>query len=892
MDEKTRRQITWIVLIGALACLIVWGVGRSQEIGRLQNKLSSGTPEEQIEATRKLVDARLLSEALQDQPRWVQEKAVTSVAYLGTSQSWYQLLTAWYLLDAPVQQQASSLLKTMGNSAVPTLIEALKAKDANTRKGVAPILIDIGQPVIPYVLTLMDAWDDYIRTGAAVVLGGIGEPASKPVIAVIKRGGPDTASEQTDEEYLRERETAQDALRRMKATAFEPIANQLLTDADSADVRGIGATLLGAIADQTIAVPIPAEEAVKTVVPLVDRLQNDPAWSVRRKAAVSIGLLGPVARGEGAVGPVIQRLQDASEHPEVRSACAEALGRFGDPAAAGPLVTVMMNNYQGVQEPVVQALIRLGDPAVGPLSQAVRSADSQVRLMAAHALAGIPGPEAIEPLTVALQMQTGETTTRPGEEETGVATAADVHRAAAEALRNRSQQSLTQMADVAVGPLVKALYAEDWHVYYAARDALGKCGDAAIQPLIDVMASADVRAAHMAQQALVDIGPDAVPALVDALLAADTKSGLAQWASVALGKLGHDAMKPTAKLATDTSRSTAVRIAAIRALGESRSAEAIGVLNETYETGNQAVQIAAMDAIETIGMKGGTPTLMAGLQEESDRVADTAMQILLRWPHADVDKIGKFLNADRQGLQYRAAVVLASQETAATSMALAAAGAAPEAKDITTQRQKLGKLLSAAATNKSTSRPLRLHAIEGLSNIVYEPGLSELGEIVRSGGEFVSPAAKAIARIGVKTSRMQEQGALVEISEAGKLLVSILTETDSNELRMEAAVALSLMQQGPVDALIGHLEEASDELKPWIAATLGGIGKYATTEVIDTRDRSQDDERRHWLAVTLACIGDAPALRAIKFMPKEERPTGPDVEKAQELTSQIRLRKK
>ncbi|MFP3903834.1 MAG: HEAT repeat domain-containing protein, partial [Armatimonadota bacterium] len=352
MDEKTRRQITWIVLIGAIACLIVWGVGRSQTIARLQNKLSNGTPEEQIEATRELVDARLLSEALQDQPRWVQEKAVSSIAYLGTSQSWYQLLTAWYLLDAPVQEQASSLLRTMGNSAVPTLIEALKAKDANTRKGVAPVLIDIGEPVLPYVLPLMDAWDDYIRTGAAVVLGGIGEPATTPVIAVIKRMGPDTARGQTDEEYLRERETAQDALRRMKATAFEAIASELLS-ADTADVRGIGATLLGSIADQTVAAPLAPEDAVKTIPHLVDRLQNDSAWSVRRKAAVSIGLLGPLAQGEGAVAPVTQRLQNASEHPEVRSACAEALGRIGDPSTAGPLVNAMMTNYQGIEETVV-----------------------------------------------------------------------------------------------------------------------------------------------------------------------------------------------------------------------------------------------------------------------------------------------------------------------------------------------------------------------------------------------------------------------------------------------------------------------------------------------------------------------------------------------------------
>ncbi|MFO7945784.1 MAG: HEAT repeat domain-containing protein [Armatimonadota bacterium] len=889
MDEKTRRQITWIVLIGALACLIVWGVGRSQEIGRLQNKLSSGTPEEQIQATRELVDARTLSEALQDQPRWVQQKAVSSIAYLGTSQAWYQLLTAWYLLDAPVQEQASSLLTTMGNSAIPTLIEALKAKDANTRKGVAPILINIGEPVIPYVLPLMDAWDDYIRTGAAVVLGGLGELASDPVIAVIKRGGPDAASGQTDEEYLRERETAQDALRRMKATAFEPIADQLLTDADSADVRGIGATLLGAIADQTVATSIAPEDALKALPPLVDRLQNDPAWSVRRKAAVSVGLLGPVARGEGAVSPVIQTLQDPSEHPEVRSACAEALGRFGDPSAAGPLVNVMMNSYQGLEEQIVLALIRLGKSSVAPLAQAVRSGDPQVRLMAVQALAGIPGPEAIEPLTVALQMRAGEGT---GEQETGATTAADVRRAAAEALGNRSEQALTQRADVAVEPLVNALYAEDWHVYYAARDALGKCGDAAIQPLLGAMDSSDVRAAHMAQQALVDIGPDAVPALVDALLAADTKPRLANWASVALGELGYDAIEPVADVATDTSRSTAVRVAAIQALGETRSADAIDAVNDAYQSGNRALKIAAMNAIQTIGMEGGTPTLMDGLQATSDRVADRAMQILLRWPHVDLDNVKELLDAERQDLQYRAAVVLAFQETAATSMALAAAGAAPEAQGTTTQLDTLGKLLSDAATKKSASTPLRLHAIEGLSNIVYEPGLSELGEIVRSGGEFVSPAAKAIAHIGVKTSRMEAQGTLVEISEAGKLLIDILIETDSPELRMEAAVALSLMQEGPVNELISHLETASDDLKPWIAATLGAIGKYATENVANTHSGSQDDEFRHWLGVALACIGDSRALHVIKFMPKEERPTGPDVERAQELTSQIRLRKK
>jgi hypothetical protein len=99
------------------------------------------------------------------------------------------------------------------------------------------------------------------------------------------------------------------------------------------------------------------------------------------------------------------------------------------------------------------------------------------------------------------------------------------------------------------------------------------------------------------------------------------------------------------------------------------------------------------------------------------------------------------------------------------------------------------------------------------------------------------------------------------------------------------------MRSGPVRALVQQLDTVPEQIKPWIAATLGGIGRQATEHVLETRNRSQDADYRMWLAITMRCIGDDRSLKAIKHMHEQERPDPGQAARAMELTDQIRLQK-
>jgi len=871
VDESIRRQVNWIVAAAVIVIVIVWAVGRSHRMADLQDRLANGTPAQQLAAAGELVDGRALADAMKDQPRWVQERAVAAVAQIGTAQAWYQLLTAWYLLDAPVQQRATDLLISAGNSAIPTLVEALRDKDANTRKGVNAVLIAIGEPVIPYLLPLMDAWDDYVRAGVSAVLGGVGEPAIDELIAVIKEPAP-TGSEDPEaaEKYLRQRATAQAALQAMKAVAFPAIIGELLTDPNS-DTRGVGVTLLGgSFSPEEVAIVVPS---------LLGRLQSDTSYAVRRKAAASIGVLGPDARDNGATAPLIARLQDPNEHPDVRAAVAEALGKLGDPAAAGPLVQALIGNREGIADELVRAIERLGAASVGPLAGAIADPSGQVQLLAVRALANIGGPAPVVPLAQALSKSADPA----------------VRRAAAEALRARTDTQLIAHAATIIGPLTKALYDADWHVYYAARDALGKCGPAAIPALLQAMGSSDVRAAHMAQQALVRIGRPAVTSLVAAIKQAQTQTDLAKWAAIALGELGAYAVQPTAKVLSDQAQPAAVRRAAVNALGRTRSKDALPPLQTAYSRSEPAVAAAIMGAVGQIASGDGVDLLLKGLEASSPQVRDAAMTALSQWrasnPQPQLARLAE--KTQDKDLQYRAAIALVLSGTSAGDTQAAEIGGVRETGLDQTLAGKIGQLLSQAAADEGAAPPVRHGAINALGTMGYTQGVEALSRLLKAGGEYAADAAQAVALIGMKAPVEEDKEAGEELSEAGKSLITVLTDpNNSDSIRVQAAVGLAMMQASPVKDLVGQLEAAPDDIKPWLAATLGGIGRYATDPVYDARMRAQDPDQRAWLAITMECIGDAKSLQALKQIPDNEKPDEDRRAAALRLTDKLRLLKK
>jgi len=153
------------------------------------------------------------------------------------------------------------------------------------------------------------------------------------------------------------------------------------------------------------------------VEPLIKALKG---WDVvvRRRAAEALGEIGD----KRAVEPLIEALKDSDK--DVQKGAAKALGEIGDERAVEPLIEALRHIYypdhigwedrymgefddwigdmhlQGVVE---RALVKIGEPAVEPLIQALKDGYSHVREGAAKALGEIGDIRAVEPLIQALK---------------------------------------------------------------------------------------------------------------------------------------------------------------------------------------------------------------------------------------------------------------------------------------------------------------------------------------------------------------------------------------------------------------------------------------------------------------------------------------------------------
>lgn len=884
MEDTTRRQIDWVIIIAIAAALIVWGIGASQRRDVLVEKLTRGTPEQQLEATRQLVAGRMLADALKDQPRWVQDSAVRSIAELGTPQAWHELLTAFTLLDQPVKDRATALLIDAGNSAIPTLVEALKDKDAATRAGVNAVLIGIGEPAIPYLLPLMDAWDDYVRAGVNAILGGIGEPALDELIAVLKKTGPDAEQQaqyesEAADAFLRERATAQAAIKRVKAGAFGVIVSDLLTDADP-DIRGLGTSLLGQIADQTVSGALKPEDAVGAVAPLLGRVTQDTSYAVRRKAATALGLLGELAVANGAVAPLVARLNDKTEHADVRAEVAEALGRLADPAAAQPLVNALVTNRNGISDQVVDGLIRIGPKAVPALASAVAQTSGETQLLVTRALAGIGGDAPIPHLASTLASPSTE-----------------VRQTAAEALRARTAPMLTKHAAATVAPLSRALNDENWRVYNAARDALAKSGPTAVPALITALSSSNVRVADLAKTALVGIGAPAVDGLLAALQKAEAAPAVARWAAIALGEMGTKAMDRVGPLVTNTGLSPRVRAAAASALGLTGEPAALKLLSQAYTDATPEVGAAVVNAAARIPSAEGIPLALKGLRSPSPVIREAAMGALSGWRVGDPrPELAKLLPAADADLKARAAVAIVMQADAQTRSSSSEVGAVREAEVDQSIRGNVGQLLTEAAGNRSLSSSVRDAAVVALGRLGYAEAIPALKSLIEGRTEHASAAAQAVARIGMLAAADADEDAKQELGEAGTVLLQLLTApAASDAIHLEAAVALAMMNGAGASELIEMVRDTgtTDQVKVWATATLGAIGRHAANEVIEQRRISTETDFRAWMAMAMACMQeDAKAQQTFSGLTDEERPPAEKLAEVQRLADRIRLARK
>ncbi|HNS51657.1 MAG TPA: HEAT repeat domain-containing protein [Anaerolineae bacterium] len=294
--------------------------------------------------------------------------------------------------------------------------------------------------------------------------------------------------------------------------------------------------------------------------------------------------------GAPAVEPLMAALGDRIR--EVRHAAAQALGEIGDGRAVWRLSTALQDGENDVRQAAAHALVRIGAPAVNPLIATLPDE------AAAEALSRI-GAAAVEPLIVALK--------RPS------AAAAQI---------------LGRIGDIrAVEPLVGALGYSDERVHHAAAQALGQIGNPALERLVALLDTYRRETSrHMsdwAENALVQIGAPAVEPLI-AVLKHGSSSAQRDNAARALGRI-RDA------------RAVEPLIAALRgdsagaawALGEIGDARAVEPLVALLAAGDWRLRCVTVSALGRLGGAAVEPLIAAVQRDDNLSVRQAAAQALL-----------------------------------------------------------------------------------------------------------------------------------------------------------------------------------------------------------------------------------------------------------------------
>ncbi len=851
MDEITRRQITWIVIITAALSLLVYAGGQRRLVPDALEQLSRGNLAQQIAAIQVLAERGKVAEALKEQPRWVQVATVKALLQIATPQAVQQLAETVPLLDEPVAKWATEALASYGRLAIGPLVECMQNKDGGVRAAATGPLIKIGgtpeggEAVIAAVSPFMGAYDDYVRAGVTTVLSALGKPAAPVAINMLLRDRP--APDQTSAAFTRAQDCAVEILVAMKEPALEPIIAQLVPHRRE-KVRAIAALMLGRIAGGL------GPKAGAAVPPLL-RLIADDNWSVRRRAAAGLGELGPQGQLPEVLAALTARLQD---NTEVKAAAVKSLGMIAAPSSASALVQTLLVNREGVGQDLVTALQSLGPAALPALTSALAAGDVGARELATQAVARIGTPAAVPLLAARLSDP-----------------AVTVQRVAAAALE-------TQATPEIAGALSQALGSPDPLVYGAVSRAFLYLGAQAVPPLIARLGSGDPRVALVATEALTAVGPPAVPALAEALRSSNAFTR--EWAAVALGELGRSALPATVAILQDGAAPVEAREAAAEALGRSRLPEAVAPLSEAAMAAAFSLRRAALQALAETRQPDASTALVKAIADSDGAIAMAALRLLLDWQVGDTDKQlrGVLTSGDEQA-QRRAAIALAFHASPGATPLLGALFGTPAAA-ATSDGSEIAPILNRTASDPAASPELRRLAIIGLAYSGSRDSVDTLNAFLTPHDPLAPTAARALGILG---GRLSDRGGASETAAQAAVdrLMQVFEQTNDDSLRLQAATALSLMRGAPVADLLSKLNTVPEPLKPWIAAILGAIGKPANEGAM--RERGRETVAKAWASASVFLIGDPESLKFLQRLPASEQPEREKIQAARALYDRI-----
>ncbi len=270
-------------------------------------------------------------------------------------------------------------------AAIRALVGALKEDDSFLESDIRNALRGKGVAAVPALIEGLHHPEVRVRRYSAATLGDIGDASARPALL-----------EALEEE--REPEVRAGILYALGGTGNSADIPKLLEarGEEDPDVRRLATFSLGKIGDSS-------------VIPVLKNDLENGNWKVREGAARALGNIGDASvipalvralkdveqvesvavEALGKIGePAIPALTDAlgDADPGIRWRVVEALGKIGNSHAVPGLFKALEDSDKKVREHAVRTLRNMGEPAVPGLIGALVDKDSTVRRNAADAL--------------------------------------------------------------------------------------------------------------------------------------------------------------------------------------------------------------------------------------------------------------------------------------------------------------------------------------------------------------------------------------------------------------------------------------------------------------------------------------------------------------------------
>ena len=192
-------------------------------------------------------------------------------------------------------------------------------------------------------------------------------------------------------------------------------------------------------------------------------------------------------------------------------------------------------------------------------------------------------------------------------------------------VREEAARVLGEIGEPAVEPLIHVLKDENSDVRVSAAEALGKIGEPAVKPLIIALKDEDSDVREEAARVLGEIGEPAVEPLIHVLK--DEDSDVRVSAAEALGKIGEPAVEPLIQALKD--EGSDIRRGAAEALGKIEDERAVDPLIYVLKDKNEAVRRKAAEALGKIGDERAVEPLIHALKDEDYRIREKAARALM-----------------------------------------------------------------------------------------------------------------------------------------------------------------------------------------------------------------------------------------------------------------------